>query len=144
MVLPLVATACADPFTRDVAVESFVAANDDATREQAGCVVDRLIDEYGLDGLRGELDRERLDPTFEVSQFRASFHCGMTSDVETALVDQLAASGIARRDAECAAAALLEDFDDDDLDVLLSGELNDTFYAKYFDALEQCNALPDS
>ncbi len=140
----VVLAGCADAFTRDAAVDSFLAANDDATRVQASCVVGELIDEYGLDGLKGELDRERVDPAFELSQFRASFNCGMTADVEQTLVDELVDTGIERDEAVCAADALLADFDDSDLDVLLSGELNETFYAKYFDALEQCDALPNS
>ncbi len=140
----LLATSCADPWTRDAAVESFVAANDDATTEQAGCVVDSLIAAYGLDGLEVELEAEVMDDDFEIAQFKASFACGMTADVEETLVDQLEQTGIDPLDAECAAEALVADFDESDLDVLLSGELNDTFYATYFDALEQCDALPNS
>lgn len=134
---------CAAEFTRDAAIDSFVASNEDASRQEATCVVDRLTDEYGLDGLEGELAREKLDASFEEMQFRAEFSCGMRSSVETSLATQLEASGIEPDEAACAADELVDSLDETDLEVLLSGELNDDFYTKYFDSLERCDALPD-
>ncbi len=135
--------ACAAEFTRDAAIDSFVASNEDASRQQAGCVVDRLVDEYGLEGLEAELAAERRAADFEEMQFRAEFGCGMRSSVEESLVTQLEASGIEGDKAACAADELVDSLVEDDLDVLLSGELNDDFYAKYFDSLERCDALPE-
>ena len=136
-------SACAADFTRDAAIDSFVAANEDASRQQAGCVVDRLVEAYELEGVEVELAREPLDEAFVEAQFRAEFGCGMQSSVRASLQEQLLASGIAADQAECAADELVDSLDEPDLDVLLEGELNDTFYAKYFDSLEQCDALPE-
>ncbi len=135
--------ACAAEFTREAAIDSFVATNEDASRQQAGCVVDRLVDGYTLTGLEEELAAERLDADFEEAQFRAEFGCGMRSGVEASLVSQLEASGIETADAECAADELVDSLEESDLDVLLTGELTDTFYTKYFDSLERCDALPE-
>lgn len=106
-------------------------------------MVDRLVDTYTLEGLEAELSAQRLDADFEEAQFRAEFGCDMRSGVESSLVTQLEASGIARDQAECAADELVDSLVEDDLDVLLTGELNDAFYAKYFDSLERCDALPE-
>ncbi|MFT7599632.1 MAG: hypothetical protein ACI8TP_002567 [Acidimicrobiales bacterium] len=128
--------------TRGDLVESFRNTNPDASTAQAECVVDELIAEYSLEGLERELEAVPKASSFERGQFLASFGCGLTSDVEAELADQLQASGIAADDADCAAEALTEGLDDEDLAVLLSGEITDQFYAKYFVALDECDALP--
>ncbi len=134
---------CSEGFTRDGAVESFVAVNTEASTDEAGCVVDDLIEQYGLEGLELELQRESPTESFATTQFRAMFACGMTSGVESSLTEQLQARGLAPAQAACAAEALTGSLDQDDLDVLISGELTDAFFDKYFVALEACDALPD-
>lgn len=117
-------------------------SHSEATEHQAGCVVDKLISTYGLDGLQVELKREAPARSFELDQFRASFGCGLTAGVEVELARQLEASGVESVAAACAGKELATSLDDEGLDVLLSGEITDDFYAKYFVALEACDALP--
>lgn len=140
--LCLALSGCAGGFSRESAVESFVAANPDATTTNAECVVDRLIETYELTGLELELAAEPISDQFVNTQFNAMFNCGMTGDVEDALAVQLAEAGSTPFQAECAAAELVGRLSEADLEVLLTGELNDGFYAKYFDSLESCGALP--
>ena len=47
--------ACGSGFDRSSAIESFRVANEEATEDQASCVVDALVDTYGLDQLENEL-----------------------------------------------------------------------------------------
>ncbi len=105
-------------------------------------MVDKLISIYGLEGLETELEREVALESFQTDQFRAAFGCGLTGEVEEELVRQLVATGIDPEGARCASQELTGSLDDADLDVLLSGEITDTFYQKYFVALEACDALP--
>jgi hypothetical protein len=39
------------------------------------------------------------------------------------------------------ADALVVDLDDDDIDVLLSGEITDAFFEKFFAAMDGCGAI---
>ncbi len=133
---------CSSSLTRQEADAAFLRSHPDATEHQAGCVVDKLIAIYGLDGLRIELEREVPARSFEIDQFRGSFGCGLTDDVEAELARQLEATGIEAIAARCAAKELTTNLDEEGLDVLLSGEITDDFYEKYFVALEACNALP--
>ncbi len=144
LVLGVVVTVsgCSSSLTRQEADEAFLRGHPDATEHQAGCVVDKLISTYGLDGLQIELEREVPVRSFEIDQFRASFGCGLTGDVEAELARQLEASGVKPVSARCAGKELTASLDDEGLDVLLSGEITDEFYEKYFVALEACNALP--
>lgn len=139
----LVLSACGSGFTREAAIDSFMVANTDATTAQAECVVDELVGIYTLDGLETELAAEPLSEEFELTQYRASFACGMRNDVRSQLIDQLQASGLSGEDARCAGETMADELDEDDLEVLISGELTDEFFDKYFVALEACDALPE-
>ena len=70
------------------------------------------------------------------------FGCGLTDEVEDELVRQLIATGIEPDAARCAGRELTINLDDEGLEVLLSGEITDTFYEKYFLALQACDGLP--
>lgn len=109
---------------------------------QARCVVDILFETYGAEGLEVELDRAVPSDDFEEAQYRAMFGCGMRGDVRDQLAGQLEQRGLTDDEAACVADALTGDLDEDDLDVLLSGELTDEFFDKYFDAMSSCDALP--
>lgn len=132
---------CAEGFTREAAVESFAAANPDATSDESACVVDELIDEYGLTELEQELANDPPFRSFTDAQFRASFGCGMTGPVVDQLVPQIVASGIAEEHAECVATELVDTVTDDELDALVSGASSETFGVRYLEAAESCGAL---
>lgn len=128
-------------FDRAAAVDGFQAANPDATGAQSGCVVDRLIDRFGIDGLESQLSADPQDADFEEAQFRDMFACGMEGDVQEQIVSQLEANGVAPADAPCVADGLVSDLTDADIDVLLSGDISDEFLAKFIDAMESCGAI---
>ncbi len=140
--LALLAASCSRDLTRADLVESFQASHPDATADQAGCVVDRLIDDHGLDGVERELDEPVRSSLFARSQYEAEFLCGRTDDVR----DQVLALLVDRRldpdDAECVADELTARLDADDLDVLIDGTMTDDFFDDYFVAVESCDALP--
>ncbi len=138
------ASACGDDpasFDRDAAVTSFSSANPGASTAQSGCVVDRLIERYGLERLEDELRSDPPKADFAESQFRDMFACGIEGDVRDQIVEQLKANDVAEADAPCVADVLMEDLDDDDFDVLLSGEITDSFFAKFVSAMEDCGAI---
>ena len=128
--------------TEEDLLESFKSTNVDATDEQAGCVVDQLINIYGVEGLEAELLAEPADREFDEQQFRTMIHCGMTDRLTNPLTAQLQRLEVPTESQPCVVAALTTDITDDDLDVLLSGEITDEYYAKFFDALLSCDALP--
>jgi hypothetical protein len=132
---------CGQGLTRENLVTSFVENNPEASTEQARCVVDRLIDDYELARLELELSAETPAPAFEEAQFRAMFVCGIEGDVDEQIVDQLIANGVSSDDAPCVSARLVDELTDDDIDVLLSGQITDEFYAKFFDAMGACGAI---
>ena len=106
-------------------------------------MVDRLVDRYGLDGLEEQLGADEPDDSFVEAQFRDMFACGIEGDVRTQIVDQLRANGVDEADAPCVADALVGDLDDADIDVLLSGQITDEFFAKFFAAMDRCGAVDD-
>ncbi len=128
-------------FDRAAAIESFSAANPEATEAQSGCVIDGLIGRFGLDGLEEQLSSDPPEPDFEEAQFRDMFACGMEGDVQEQIIEQLEASGVAPADAPCVAEELVTDLTDDDIDVLLSGDISDEFLAKFVTAMESCGAI---
>lgn len=130
-----------ESFDRAAAVESFSAANPDATGAQSGCVIDRLIGRFGLDGLEGQLSADPQEPDFEEAQFRDMFACGIEGDVRDQIVEQLEGNDVAPADAPCVADELVADLTDDDIDVLLSGDISDEFLAKFVTAMESCGAI---
>lgn len=135
------ATACANSFTREEAAASFAEAHPEATAEQSDCVIDRLLDRYTIDELEAELSRDAIGGDFQEAQFRDMFACGIEGDVRTQIATQLVDDGVDEDKAPCVADALVGDMDDDDIDVLLSGEITDAFYEKFFAAMEQCGAV---
>ncbi|MEM7325404.1 MAG: hypothetical protein AAF531_20120 [Actinomycetota bacterium] len=130
-----------DSLDRDSAIDSFSAANPEATPSQSACVVDRLIERLGLDGLDEQLGADPPDPEFEEMQFRDMFACGLEGDVRVQIVDQLEINGVAPADAPCVADVIVDDLTDADIDVLLSGVISDEFLAKFIDAMESCGAI---
>jgi hypothetical protein len=134
-------TGCGQGFDRGAAVDSFRRANPEVSGEQAGCVVDRLVERYGLDGLVEELEADVPDAAFTEAQFQDMFACGVEGDVEAQIAEQLEASGVDPADAPCVAAAITADLGGDDIDVLLSGEITEEFMAKFVDAMDRCGAI---
>jgi len=152
----LLLVGCAASFSRAEAVESFQAANPDASTVQAACVIDALIEEYeaepvdedALAGLEAELLAEPQRERFLLDQFRARFGCGMTDGVEAQLQRELLANDIDESAVSCVAEALAGRLTDADLEVLIgaegseSGTMTDSFYASFFNAVEGCDAFP--
>jgi len=132
---------CGQGVSRESLTASFAEANPEASASQAECVVDRLLTSYDLESMEAELVVEELDPGFEESQFRAMFACGVVGDVGDQITEQLEASGVSTNDAPCVSDQLVEQLTDEDIDVLLSGEITDQFYAKFFTAMEACDAV---
>jgi len=128
-------------FDRAAAIASFSEANPDATGSQSGCVVDGLIDRYGLEQLETELRADPQKAEFAETQFRKMFACGIEGDVRDQIVEQLQANEVDEQDAPCVADELMADLTDDDIDVLLSGEITDAFFAKFVTAMEDCGAI---
>lgn len=137
------AVACAQGFDRRGAVSSFEEANPEVSTAQAECVVDRLIERFGLEGLSEQLDAESASVDFEEAQFRDMFACGVDGDVTDQIVDQLIESDVPAEQAPCVADALVGELTDSDIDVLLSGTITDEFFAKFFDAMESCGAVDE-
>jgi len=139
--LTLLVVACGEDFTTERAVQSFQNANPDASLTESNCVVDLLVDEFGLERLETELEAEPPEAGFEEAQFRAMFRCGIEGDVEVQITEQLVASGVDDADAPCVSAELVEAMTDDDIDVLLSGEITEEFSTKFLEAMDACGAL---
>ena len=132
---------CGQDVDRAAAIDGFRSANPDISAEEAGCVVDRLVDRYGLEGLVDELESAGPDPDFTEAQFQDMFACGVEGDVETQIAEQLEASGVDPADAPCVADALTVGLDGDDVDVLLSGEITEDFMAKFTAAMADCGVI---
>ena len=141
LVLLLAPGGCGSGFNRASAIESFRTANEEATPGQAECVVDALIDTYGVDQLESELGADPIDAGFEEAQFREMFRCGVAGDWRQQITDQLIENGVAPDDAPCVSDELFATMTDDDVDVLLSGEITDSFTDLFYTALESCDAL---
>lgn len=141
---------CSSSLSRADAVESFQAANPDASIDEAACVVDALIEEYetepvdenSLAELEAELREDPPNERFLLDQFRAEFGCGMTDGVEAQLRRELLANDIEEEAVECVAESLAGRLTDDDLEVLINDEMTESFYATFFAAVEECDALP--
>ena len=136
-----VVAACGEGVTREALITSFVENNPEVSTEQAECVVDRLIGEYDLPRLEEELAATSPAVAFEEAQFRSMFVCGIEGDVGQQIADQLTANGVSSEDAPCVSERLVGEMTVSDIDVLLSGEITDEFYAKFFDAMDTCGAI---
>lgn len=141
LILSVVAAGCAESFTRETAIESFAATNPEATDDQAACVVDGLIARYGIEELELQLETEPLDAEFEETQFREMLRCDVAGRWREEIVAQLVANDVPPSDAPCVADELLVTMDDDDVDVLLTGEITDQFSDTFLAALDACGAL---
>ncbi len=140
-ILSLVMIGCSSTVDRDDLIEAFETNNPDVSTEQATCVVDRLLGRYELAGLQAELESDVLTPDFEEAQFRDMFACGLQGDVREQVTDQLEANGVGAEYAPCVSDELVSGLTDADIDVLLSGEITDAFYQKFFAAMETCGAI---
>lgn len=138
-------TGCGRGFGRDDAVDAFQEAHPETSSTEAGCVVDRLIDRYGIDGLADELETGDPSPGFSEAQFTDMFACGIDGDVTAELTRQLTGqltdAGIDGDDATCVAGSLAAELDDGDIEVLVSGDITDEYLAKFTAAMEDCGAL---
>lgn len=141
LVLALAAASCGQGISRDSLAADFAAANPDVTTAQAECVVDRLLTARDLAAIEAELTASEITPRFEEEQFRAMFVCGIEGDVGDQITEQLVANGVSSDDAPCVSDELIGQLTDDDVDVLLSGEITDEFYTKFFRAMEACGAV---
>lgn len=133
---------CTQELTEDDLVEAYQTSRPNFSADVAECVVGRLVETFGVDGVEGELDAITQTDAFEVALYRAEFDCGETGDVERRLVELLLDHDLEPEAAECVAGDLVGDLDDSDFDVLLSGEITDQFFDKYYTALYDCDALP--
>jgi hypothetical protein len=120
---------------------AFMEANPDVSVVEASCVIDTLTEAIGTSELIATLWLAETPREFEVAQFKAMFACGIDRDVRSALTQQLLARGTPEDKAPCVADDIVNKMDLQELDVLISGENTDEFYAKYFNAMEGCGAL---
>ncbi len=104
-------------------------------------MVDGLIERYGLEDLEAELSGDTVDADFEEDQFREMFVCGVDGDWRAEVTTQLIDNGVAAADAPCVTDDLFATMSDDDIGVLLTGEITESFADKFYDALESCDAL---
>ncbi len=142
MVFAAMFVGCTQELTEDDLVEAYQTSRPNFSADVAECVVGRLVETFGVDGVEGELDAITQTDAFEVALYRAEFDCGETGDVERRLVELLLDRDLESEAAECVAGDLVGDLDDSDFDVLLSGEITDQFFDKYYTALYDCDALP--
>ena len=131
---------CGNEFTRDDVAASFATSAPDVPADAADCVVDDLIETFGIDGLAAELEAEQTSIVYAEADTRARLRCGLVGDVRAELVTELEGSGITSEASACVADALLSDLSDDDIEVLLSGASSEAFTQKYLDAAEDCGA----
>lgn len=127
--------------TDDDLVRAFMEANSEVSAVEASCVIDTLTEAIGTSELIATLWLDEIPREFEVSQFKAMFACGIDRDVRSALTEQLIDRGTTAQKAPCVADEIVNRMDVEELDVLISGENTDEFYAKYFNAMEGCGAL---
>ncbi len=128
--------------SREDLVEAYAVSRPESTEEEAGCVVDGLLQQFSTSEIETQLADGSPSDEFEWRQFTAEIRCGLTAGLEARLSDQLIETGVGPDAAPCVAATLAGVLDDADLEVLRGRPMTDTFYAKYFDALDACEALP--
>lgn len=126
---------------REDLVDAYLSGHPELSRQTAGCVVDTLVETHGVDGLESELAADPESSEFQLAHLRARFGCGITSDVVDELGPQLIERGLDAETASCVVDALTRDMEPEDLDVVLSGTMTDDFYSRYFDAMEECDAV---
>ncbi len=134
---------CSRALTEDDLVEAYQLSYPAASDETAGCVVGELVDAYEIVGVETELAAVSSSAAFAEAQYLAQFHCGQTDDVLRQVIAMLVERDLDPDQANCVATALVGDLDDQDLEVLMRGEMTDQFFDKYFTATYDCDALPD-
>lgn len=122
-------------------VEAFMRANPDASNSEASCVIDSLTEALGATELIATLWQDPIPRDFELAQFRASFECGIDSEIRSELTAQLVDQGTPADKAPCVADAIVDEMNPAELNVLITGEITDAFYTKYFNAMQTCGAL---
>jgi hypothetical protein len=127
--------------TKAELVSAFIDANPEVSKSEATCVIGVLTTDLGTAQLIANLWAEPVPRDFELAQFRAMFGCGIDDNVRAALEIQLVEQGTPTDKAPCVADAIVDKMTSDELDVLITGENTDEFYAKYFSAMESCGAL---
>jgi hypothetical protein len=132
---------CGDGYSRDEALTGVTEANPELTDDQAACVVDGLIERYGLDAVEAGLAGGSADVAFAEAQYTEMFVCGVEGDVGQELTEQLEAVGVSPEDAPCVSDRVVGSLSDDDVDALLSGDITDELATKFATALEDCGAL---
>lgn len=133
---------CSRELSEEDLAEAYQASNDNASATMSECIVGTLVDQFGVDGVEAELEAVTATQDFQRTQYQAEFRCGDTADVETQIEALLTARDGDPDAASCIASALVPKLDDSDLEVLLSGEMTDQFFDKYFVAVSDCDALP--
>lgn len=134
--------ACSSERTAEDLVAAYQRGHPDVDDAVARCIVDSLTLVYSIGQIDAELARPAVSDDFAWAQYRSEAVCGSTANLEAQLTGLLVETGLDRSQAECAAAALAANIQDSDLLVLRTGEMTDAFYARYFDALQTCEALP--
>lgn len=127
---------------RDDVVARVTDDNAGITADQAGCVADRLIDRFGLDQLDTMVAADPPDADLEEAEFTDAFRCGVVGDVRQEIVDQLTANAVAPDQAGCVADELVPDLTDADIDVIVSGQITESFTQKFDTAMRDCGAAP--
>jgi hypothetical protein len=138
----LVAGACGDTLGRDELVASFRRDFPRATEEQAGCVVDRLLERFEVEEIEQELSAEGGSSEFGNATVVAMAACGYdltdSDQWRVGLVGALVGLGYDTDDAGCIADRLIPQLDADDVAGLVSGELPDGFRARLAEAADGC------
>lgn len=129
-------------FSRDDAVAQVRQDNPDITADQAGCVADRLIERFGLSELGALAAADPPDADLQEAAFTDAFRCGVVGDVRQEIVDQLTANAVPADQAACVADELVPGLTDADIDVIVSGQITESFTRKFDTAMRDCGAAP--
>ncbi|MDH4074599.1 MAG: hypothetical protein OEW29_01595 [Acidimicrobiia bacterium] len=129
-------------FGRDDAVARVRQDNPGITADQAGCVADRLVGRFGLDELGTLAAADPADADLQEAEFTDAFRCGVEGDVRQEIVSQLTANALPADQAGCVADELVPGLTDADIDVIVSGEISESFTQKFDTAMRDCGAAP--
>lgn len=144
MVALLVALGCGQELDRAALLESFERDLPDATPAQAGCVVDDLVERFGLDEIEQELEAERASRQFANAAVVAMAECGYDlSRFEpwtATLVQNLDRLGYQPDDARCLADEVSPGLSGEQVQQLLDGEVPAGFRRRMAAALEACGS----
>ncbi len=133
---------CSSELTTADLVTAYRRSHPEVDDVVARCVVDELTLTYSVDQIEAELAQSVVSADFAWEQYRSEAVCGSTDGLVTQLTGLLIETGLDADAAGCTASKLAERVLDSDLAVLRSGQMTEAFYARYFDALQACEALP--